>query len=82
MLGASEDASIWGVFRGDELHQCSRSNWVRSLYSSSGHGVRDGVERKVHILLEETLELGSNMEWLGCAVLDDILPDDLLLAVG
>ena len=82
VLAASEDASVWGVWRCNELHQSSRANWVRSLDSSNGHGVRDGVERKVHVLLEEALELGSDVEWLGSAVLNDILPDNLLLAVG
>jgi len=82
VLAASEDASVWGVWRCNELHQSSRANWMRSLDSSNGHGVRDGVEREVHVLLEEALELGSDVEWLGSAVLNDILPDNLLLAVG
>ena len=82
MLAASEDASVWSVWRWNEFHQCRRSNWVRSLNSADGHGIRDGVERKVHVLLEEASELGSNKEWLGRAVLNDIFPDDLLLAVG
>ena len=82
MLATFENASIWLVCHRNELHQCSRANWVSSLDSSDGHGVRDGVERKVHVLLEEALEFGSDVEWLGIAVLNDIFPDDLLLAVG
>ena len=82
VLAASEDASVRLVWRCNELHQSSRANWVRSLDSSNGHGVGDGVEREVHVLLEEALELGSDKEFLGSAVLNDILPDNLLLAVG
>ena len=82
VLAASEDASVRLVWHCNELHQSSRANWVRSLDSSNGHGVGDGVEREVHVLLEEALELGSDKEFLGSAVLNDIFPDNLLLAVG
>jgi len=54
VLATSKNACVGRIVRGNELHQSSRSNRVRPLYSSGGHSVRDGVEREVHVLLEES----------------------------
>ena len=82
MLAASEDTSVGSVVSRDELNQCAGASWMGFLDSALGHRVRDRVERHVHILVEETLELVANKESLRRMVTVDALPDEVLFADG
>ena len=52
------------------------------LHTVVRHGVTCVIEGQVHVLLEKALELGANEEGLGCSVLNNLLPDHLLLTVS
>ena len=82
MLAASEDASIRGVVRRDELQLCDDASWMRLLDSAYWHGVRDYIERVVHVLLEEALELVTDEKSLGRLIHLNSLPNDVKLALS
>ena len=82
MLAASEDTSVGSVVSGDELNQCADASWVGFLDSAHWHLIRDRVERQVHILIEESLELIANKESLRRVITVDALPDEFLFADG
>ena len=82
MLAASEDASIRGVVRRDELQLCDDASWMRLLDSACWHGVRDYIERVVHVLLEEALELVTYEKSLGRPISQNPLPNDVKLALS
>ena len=81
MLATSENTGVIMAVGRDPLHQSSHTTRMRSLDPSRGHRVRDCIERQVHILIEETLELVPNEEAFGSSIARHSLPDNLLLAI-
>ena len=55
---------------------------MRLFQSLNGMGVRDSVERLVHVILEEVNELGADEESVRSVQFVDAGPDDLFLALG
>ena len=82
VLAAAEDASVRGVVRWDEFKLGDSASWMRFLYSACGHGVRDYIERVIHVLLEEAHELVTDEKSLGRQISHTPLPHDVLLALG
>lgn len=82
MLAAPEDTGIRGVVRRDELQLGDGASWMRFLDSAFRHGVRDYIERVIHVLLEEALELVADEKSLGRQISLASLPNDVLLALG
>ena len=82
VLAALEDTSVGGVMSGDELNQSGGSSGMGLLDTAKRHGIRDSVEGVVEVLIEGTLEVLADKESLGGPVLNDSLPDELLLAVS
>lgn len=82
VLGTLENSSVGSIRSGDEFHESGGTNGMGSLNSTSWHGVRNSIKRQVHVLVEEALEFVTDKESFGSSILNDALPDHLLLTVG
>ena len=82
VLASLEDSGVGSVVSGNELHESGGASGVRSLDAAGGHRVGDVVERQVHVLLKEALELVTYKESFRGEVSVSISPDNLLFAVG
>ena len=82
MLAATENTGIRGVVRRDEFQLGDGASWMRFLDSANRHGVRDYIERVIHVLLEEALELVADEKSLGCLISKASLPNDVLFALS
>ena len=82
VLASLEDSSVRSIVSGNELHEGGGASGVRSLDTAGRHRVGDVVERQVHVLLKEALELVTDKESFRSKVSVGISPDNLLFAVG
>ena len=80
VLAASESAGVGMALDGDELSLGDAASAYDSLQTVKGHGIRYGVIDLVHVLLKEHIELLADEKALGLLLVDNFIPDDLLLA--
>ena len=82
VLAALEDTSVWRVVGWDKLSLGDATSGHNSLDAAKWHGVRDGVVDLVHVRCEDSIEFLTDEESLWGLLVDDLFPDDLLLAVS
>jgi len=77
-----EEAGV-GLFRvGDQLDLSHGADGMGSLHSAQRHSVRNGIVRQIHILIHDGLQSKTYVEIFASRVHQDILPYELLFALG